>query len=327
MPWNFPYWQVVRFAAPALAAGNVGLLKHASGVQGSAEALERAFSEAGFPAGCFQNLAIGSSRVEKVILDPRVAAVTLTGSEPAGMAVGAAAGKAIKPSVLELGGSDPFLVLADADIARAASVAAAARNQNAGQSCIAAKRFIVVKDVADAFLAAFKDAVEALVVGDPLDEATDVGPLATAAGRDDVERQVQASIAQGARLVTGGARTDGAGFGYRPTILADVRKGMPVCDEETFGPAAAVITAEDEEDAIRIANDTIFGLGASVWTADAAKAKEIARRLEAGCVFVNGMVKSDPRLPFGGVKRSGYGRELSSYGLREFVNVKTVWIA
>ncbi|MBI4261961.1 NAD-dependent succinate-semialdehyde dehydrogenase [Candidatus Uhrbacteria bacterium] len=326
MPWNFPFWQVIRFAAPALMAGNVGILKHASNVPQCALALEALFLEAGFPEGVFQSLLIGSGKVETIIEDPRVCAVTLTGSEGAGSQVAAAAGRALKKTVMELGGSDPFIVLGDADLGAACTVAANARLQNNGQSCIAAKRFIVVREQYDAFVDRFKSAMQLMIVGDPLDEATNVGPLATAQIRDDLDRQVQGSIAQGARLVCGGTRMEGKGYFYAPTILADVKKGMLVYDEEVFGPVAAVIRVRDVEEAIAVANDTPYGLGASLWTRNTDEAKKIARRLEAGAVFVNGMVKSDPRLPFGGVKRSGYGRELSHYGLKEFVNVKTVWM-
>lgn len=326
MPWNFPYWQVLRFAAPALMAGNVGLLKHASNVPQCALAIEQAFTEAGFPAGVFQNLMIGSSRVEKVINDVRVAAVTLTGSEYAGSQVAMQAGKAIKKSVLELGGSDPFIVLADADVDKAAAVACTARLQNAGQSCIAAKRFIVMRAVSDQFIAAFKAGFEAMTMGDPLNEQTTVGPLANKKLRDDLAAQVDQSIALGARLVIGGKAGQGAGAFYEPTILADVKKGMPVYDQETFGPAAAVIIVDSEDEAIAVANDTEFGLGSSLWTQDREKAKRLAPRIQAGCVFVNSMVKSDPRLPFGGIKKSGFGRELADFGLREFVNIKTVWV-
>ncbi len=326
MPWNFPFWQVIRFAAPALMAGNVGLLKHASNVPQCALALEALFLEAGFPEGVFQSLLIGSQKVERVIMDPRVRAVTLTGSEGAGSQVAAATGRALKKTVMELGGSDPFIVLADADLGEACTVAVNARLQNNGQSCIAAKRFIVVEEQYDAFVHRFSAVMQSMIVGDPLKESTNVGPLATAQIRDDLDRQVQGSIARGARLVLGGKQLGGKGFFYEPTILADVKRGMPVYDEEVFGPVAAVIRVRDAEEAIAVANDTPYGLGASLWTADLTLAKKIARRLEAGAVFVNGMVKSDPRLPFGGIKRSGYGRELSSYGLKEFVNIKTVWM-
>ncbi len=327
MPWNFPFWQVMRFAAPALMAGNVGVLKHASNVPQCAAAFEQLFTDAGFPEGVFQNLAIGSGKVERVLRHPAVWGVALTGSEGAGKAVGSLAGSLVKKSVLELGGSDPFIVLEDADVARAAQVGAYARLQNNGQSCIAAKRFIVLDAVHDAFLAAFTEQFAAQTVGDPLDEKTTVGPLANEGGLRDIERQVKDAVAQGARLVTGGSRVGATGYFYAPTILADVRADMPVAQEEFFGPVALVFRARSEEEALALANGTPFGLGSSVWTADPDRAKRLAPRIRAGSVFVNGLVKSDPRLPFGGTGVSGYGRELSSYGLREFVNVKTVWIA
>ncbi len=326
MPWNFPFWQVMRFAAPAIMAGNTGVLKHASNVPQCAMALEDAFRKAGFPEGVFTNLMIGSSRVERVINDPRIKAVTLTGSEYAGSQVAMQAGKAIKKSVLELGGSDPFIVLADADVEKAAGIACTARLQNAGQSCIAAKRFIVERTVADRFVAAFKKGFEAMVVGDPMDEKTTMGPLANKTLRDELDKQVKDSVAKGAQIVTGGKPRAGVGAFYEPTILINVKKGMAAYDQETFGPVAAVITVENEEDAVRVANDTDLGLGSVIFTQDREKAKRLASRIDAGCVFVNSMVKSDPRLPFGGTKKSGYGRELSRYGFREFVNIKTVWV-
>lgn len=332
MPWNFPLWQVFRFSAPALMAGNVGLLKHASNVPQCARLIEELHERAGFPEGAFQNLFISAQTVERVIRDPRVAAVTLTGSERAGRSVAAIAGDEIKKIVLELGGSDPFIVLADADIELASSVGVQARLQNAGQSCIAAKRFLVVESVLEEFLSALVGKYAALRVGDPLDDTTDVGPLASEAMLADIERQVDASVKKGARVEIGGPDSplrrgpERRGYFYPPTILSRVTNGMPAYSEELFGPVAAVIAVKDEDDAIRIANDTSFGLGASLWTRDTQKAKALARRIEAGAVFVNGMVKSDPRLPFGGIKRSGYGRELSAYGMKEFVNVKTVWI-
>jgi succinate-semialdehyde dehydrogenase/glutarate-semialdehyde dehydrogenase len=327
MPWNFPFWQVLRFAAPAVMAGNVGLLKHASNVPQCAQAIEAAFAAAGFPKGVFQNLAVGSAKVEGIINHPVVKAVTLTGSEFAGSQVARQAGKAIKKTVLELGGSDPFIVLADADVEAAATVACTARLQNAGQSCIAAKRFIVVASVADRFVASFKKAFEGMVLGDPLQAATTVGPVATKKIRDELHVQVEKSIKLGAKAIIGGKQRAGKGFFYEPTILVDVKKGMPAYDQETFGPVAAVIVVADEEEAIAVANDTNLGLGSSLWTKDLAKAKFLASRINAGCVFINAMVKSDPRLPFGGINTSGYGRELSHYGLKEFVNIKTVWIA
>lgn len=327
MPWNFPYWQVFRFAAPALMAGNVGLLKHASNVPGCALAIEEVFRRAGFPEGCFQTLMIGSRAVEAVIRDEAVKAVTLTGSEPAGVAVASAAGSSLKKTVLELGGSDPFVILADADVPAAAKAAAAARCINNGQSCIASKRFIVVEAVADAFEAAFVASMAALRVGDPMDLGTDVGPMAREDLLAELHDQVERSVRAGADLRLGGKRLEGHGAFYPPTVLSGVRPGMPAFDEETFGPVAAVIRAADEEEAVAFANRSAFGLGASLWTRDTARGEALARRIESGSVFVNGPVKSDPRLPFGGVKRSGYGRELSAFGIREFVNIKTVWIA
>ena len=327
MPWNFPFWQVMRFAAPALMAGNVGVLKHASNVPQCAQAFADAFDEAGFPPGVFQNLAIGSSKVERVIRHRSVQGVALTGSEFAGSKVAELAGSLIKKTVLELGGSDPFIVLEDADVANAAKIAAKARLQNNGQSCIAAKRFIVVDAVYHEFLDAFTKEVEAYVVGDPMETATTLGPLVNAAGREDLEKQVAESVAKGARIVTGGKRVGERGFFYAPTILADVVPGMPAYHDELFGPVASLIRVHDADEAIRVANDTPFGLGGSVWTKDVERGKLLAARVRAGAVFVNGMVKSDPRLPFGGTGVSGYGRELSLHGIREFVNVKTVWVA
>ncbi|MBR9974687.1 MAG: NAD-dependent succinate-semialdehyde dehydrogenase [Bacteroidetes bacterium] len=326
MPWNFPFWQVFRFAAPALMAGNTCLLKHASNVPGCALMIEEVFHRAGFPQDCFRTLMLPSSGVQAVIEHPAVAAVTLTGSESAGSHVAAAAGKRLKKSVLELGGSDPFIVLGDADIAEAARTGALARMINTGQSCIAAKRFIVTEDAAEEFLAAFVSAVVNMRIGDPMDDATEVGALAREDLLLDLDAQVRASVAQGAEVLTGGRRLDGPGIFYLPTVLGNVQKGMPAFDEETFGPVAAVITVSDEDEAVAVANDSEFGLGASLWTRDRERALRLLPRIEAGSVFVNGLVKSDPRLPFGGIKRSGYGRELSHYGIREFVNIKTVWI-
>ena len=326
MPWNFPLWQVFRFAAPALAAGNTGLLKHASNVPQCALAIESVFADAGFPAGVFRTLMIAASQVEGVIADARVHAVTLTGSEPAGRKVAAAAGAHLKKSVLELGGSDPFIVLEDADLDNAVKVAVQSRFLNAGQSCIAAKRFIVVEAVVDDFVASFKQGAEQLRLGDPAKEETTLAPMARGDLRDELHKQVQASLARGAVLSCGGAALPGAGFYYAATLLDHVAPGMPAHDEELFGPVAAVIRARDERDALRIANASRFGLGGSVWTRDAARGEAIARQVQAGACFVNGLVKSDPRLPFGGVKASGYGRELSHHGLREFVNAKTVWL-
>jgi succinate-semialdehyde dehydrogenase/glutarate-semialdehyde dehydrogenase len=326
MPWNFPFWQAFRAGLPALAAGNVMLLKHSSNVPQSAIAIEEVFREAGVPQGVFQTLLVGPSAVDGIIEDHRVAGVTLTGSEAAGARVASTAAKRIKKAVLELGGSDPFIVLADADINAAATVACRARNQNNGQSCIAAKRFIVVESVADEFEELFAAAVKALKIGDPKERDVQIGPLARADLVDDLERQVKESVRLGARPLTGGKRVDGAGNFFEPTVLADVRPGMPVYHEETFGPVAAVIRVSDDEEALRVANDTEFGLGSSIWTADVDRARQLAERVEAGMVFINGMVASDARLPFGGVKKSGYGRELSSYGIKEFTNMQTIWI-
>ncbi|TAN34974.1 NAD-dependent succinate-semialdehyde dehydrogenase [bacterium] len=326
MPWNFPFWQAFRAALPALVAGNVMLLKHASNVPQAALAIEEVFREAGVPEGVFQTLLVGSGAVERILSDHRVAGVTLTGSEAAGALVAATAGRTLKKSVLELGGSDPFIVLADADLKAAATVACRARNQNNGQSCIAAKRFIVEESVAEEFEELFAAAVGALKVGNPMDRGNQVGPLARADLVDDLERQVSESVRLGARVLTGGKRVDGDGCYFEPTVLAGVRPGMPAYHEETFGPVAAVIRVKDAEDALRVANDSDFGLGSSIWTADVERGKKLAERVEAGLVFVNGMVASDARLPFGGVKRSGYGRELSPYGIKEFTNIQTVWV-
>jgi succinate-semialdehyde dehydrogenase / glutarate-semialdehyde dehydrogenase len=327
MPWNFPFWQVFRFAVPALMAGNAGVLKHASNVPRCALEIEEVFRDAGFPRGLFATVLVGSSAVGGLIADPRIVAVTLTGSEHAGSQVAERAGRELKKTVLELGGSDPFIVLADADVAAAARTAADARLVNSGQSCIAAKRFIVVEAVAEAFLAQFTEELRSRRMGDPLARDTQVGPQARVDLRDALHRQVEESVNRGARRVLGGEIPPGKGAFYPATLLSAVDKGMPAFDEETFGPVAAVIRAKDEADAIRLANDSPFGLGASLWTQDRARAERLAARIEAGAVFVNGLVKSDPRLPFGGIKRSGYGRELSEYGIREFVNIKSVWIA
>jgi len=327
MPWNFPFWQVFRFAAPALMAGNAAVLKHASNVPRCALTIEEIFREAGFPRGLFATALVGSSAVPALIADRRVAAVTLTGSDHAGSQVAQHAGRELKKTVLELGGSDPFIVLADADLAAAASTAADARLVNSGQSCIAAKRFIVVEAVADRFLDRFVQELRSRRVGDPLARETQVGPQARVDLRDALHRQVEESVKRGAKLLLGGQVPPGKGAFYPATLLTAVDKGMPAFDEETFGPVAAVIRAKDEADAVRLANDSQFGLGASLWTQDRARAERMAAQIEAGSVFVNGLVKSDPRLPFGGIKRSGYGRELSEYGIREFVNIKSVWIA
>jgi succinate-semialdehyde dehydrogenase/glutarate-semialdehyde dehydrogenase len=324
MPWNFPLWQVFRFIAPALTAGNVGLLKHASNVPGCALAIEGVLRQAGFPEGAFQTLLIGSAPVSGIIADPRVAAVTLTGSEPAGRAVGRAAGDAIKPSVLELGGSDPLIVLADADLDHAVAGAVLGRMINSGQSCIAAKRFIVEGAVYDAFVQRLTAALGALKVGDPRSDDTDIGPLARPEFVAEIHDQVRRSIAQGARCVLGGEAPEGPGCFYPPTLLADVTDAMAAFREETFGPVAVAIRASDADHAIALANDSEFGLGASIWT-DMARGISLAPRIDAGHVAINGIVKSDPRLPFGGVKRSGYGRELARYGQQAFMNVKAVW--
>jgi succinate-semialdehyde dehydrogenase/glutarate-semialdehyde dehydrogenase len=327
MPWNFPFWQVFRFAAPALMAGNAGILKHASNVPQCALAIEEVFRDAGFPRGLFSAVLIGGSRVAPLIADPRIVAVTLTGSDLAGRKVAEQAGRALKKTVLELGGSDPYIVFPDADLPAAARTAADARLINSGQSCIAAKRFIVVEPAADQFLERFFVELRARRMGDPLARETQVGPQARVDLRDALHQQVEESIKRGAKLLLGGVVPAGKGAFYPPTLLTAVDKGMPAFDEETFGPVAAVIRAKDETDAVRLANDSPFGLGASVWTQDLARAERIAAEIEAGAVFVNGLVKSDPRLPFGGIKLSGYGRELSEYGIREFVNIKSVWIA
>jgi succinate-semialdehyde dehydrogenase/glutarate-semialdehyde dehydrogenase len=324
MPWNFPFWQVIRFAAPAIAAGNVGLLKHASNVPQCALAIEQLFEEAGAPGGVFQTLLIGSEPVARILADDRVAATTLTGSEAAGSSVASIAGKHIKKTVLELGGSDPFIVMPSADLDTAVKTAVTARTINNGQSCIAAKRFIVAEPIADRFTDAFVDRMRTLVVADPMDERTDVGPLATDQIRRDLHDQVSRATAAGAKVRLGGRAREGAGFFYEPTILTDVSADSPALTEETFGPVAAVVRARDVDHAIKIANDSRFGLGAAAWTRDTSEIERFARGLAAGTVVINGMVASDPRFPFGGVKRSGYGRELSQFGIREFVNIKTV---
>jgi succinate-semialdehyde dehydrogenase/glutarate-semialdehyde dehydrogenase len=327
MPWNFPFWQVFRFAAPALMAGNVALLKHASNVPQCALAIEDIFRRAGFADGVFQTLLVESGRMGRIIDDPRVVAVTLTGSDRAGSEVAARAGAQIKKTVLELGGSDPFIVMPSADMENTAGMAARARTINNGQSCIAAKRFIVADAVADEFERRFTQAMQQLRVGDPMEPSTDVGPLATEEILLTLEDQVRQSVAAGARVLTGGARLEERpGYYYAPTILADVPAGVPAYREELFGPVAVVLRARDAADAVRLANDSPFGLGASVWTRDEDEQRYFIEEIQTGLVFVNGMVASDPRLPFGGVKRSGYGRELGRWGLREFVNVKTVWL-
>jgi len=324
MPWNFPFWQVYRFAVPALMAGNAGLLKHASNVPGCALAIESAFEQAGFPADVFRTLLIHSKQVQTVIEHPLVRAVTLTGSTPAGKAVAAQAGGVLKKTVLELGGSDAYVVLEDADVEGAAATCVNSRLINAGQSCVAAKRFIVVRPVLEAFTRRFVELMESKTVGDPLIEGTDVGPQARHDLRDALHKQVRSSIERGASLLLGGEIPPGEGAFYPPTVLTNVKPGMPAYDEELFGPVAAIIQAADETDAVRIANDSIFGLGAAVFTKDSSRGERVARRLDAGATFVNSLVASDPRLPFGGIKESGYGRELGAYGIKEFVNAKTV---
>jgi succinate-semialdehyde dehydrogenase / glutarate-semialdehyde dehydrogenase len=327
MPWNFPYWQVIRAAAPALMAGNAVILKHAANVPRCARAIEATFREAGLPAGLFASLFVDHKAAMRLLDDRRVAALTLTGSDRAGRELAERAGRALKKCVLELGGSDPFIVLDDADVERAAKVAADARLLNSGQSCIAAKRFIATAGVHDAFLARFLDELRARKVGDPLVTGTDVGPLARHDLRDALHRQVVASRAAGATVVLGGGVPEGPGAFYPVTVVTGAAPGVAAFDEETFGPVAAVVRAADERQAIELANATRFGLGASLWTRDTARAERIAAEIESGCVFVNGLVKSDPRLPFGGIKDSGFGRELSAEGIHEFVNAKTVWIA
>lgn len=328
MPWNFPFWQVFRFAAPALMAGNAGVLKHASNVQMSAAAIEDIFVESGFPAGSFVNLAIGSAKVEAVIRDPRIKAITLTGSEKAGSAVARTAGEEIKKTVLELGGSDPFIVLADADLDAAVAAAVTARMQyNGGQSCIAAKRFIVEEPVIKNFTEKLKIAVNQLRMGDPTETSTDIGPLANEQMVADVEQQIKKSVEMGAQVISGGERGDLNGCYFQPTIVTELNLDMPVCAQETFGPVFAVISAKDVDEAINIANSSPYGLGANLFSSDIQKAQQyIVSKIESGAVFINGPMKSDPRLPFGGVKKSGYGRELSHYGIKEFVNVKTIWV-
>jgi succinate-semialdehyde dehydrogenase/glutarate-semialdehyde dehydrogenase len=326
MPWNFPFWQVFRFAAPSLMAGNAAVLKHASNVPGCALAIEQIFREAGFPENVFRTLMIPSSMVKPVIEHPYIAAVTLTGSESAGSSVAETAGKNIKKTVLELGGSDAFIILEDADMDKAVQTAVTARMINQGQSCIAAKRFIVVESRVREFEEKIKSAFQDLKIGNPMDTETQVGPLARIDLVDDIDRQVKRSVEMGARLVSGGFRSEMPGFYYTPTILSDVKKGMPVYDQETFGPVIAIIAVKNEGEAISTANDSEFGLGGSAWTKDLIRGEAVARKINTGAIFVNGLTKSDPRLPFGGIKRSGYGRELSSYGIKEFVNIKTIWI-
>ena len=327
MPWNFPFWQVFRFAAPALMAGNVGILKHAANVPQCALAIEQVFCRAGFDEGAFQTLLIEADQVERLIVDPRIKAVTLTGSEKAGSAVGSTAAREIKKSVLELGGSDPFIVMPSADFGLAVSTAVKARTINTGQSCIAAKRFFIADKIYDDFLNRFVEQMRSLKIGDPFDETTEIGPLATEQILNGVHQQVQKSIAAGAKLLTGGNRIAGPGFFYEPTVLVDVPTNSPAFREEVFGPVAAVFRVRDAEEAIDLANDHRYGLAASAWTNDPIEQELFASELESGMVFINAMSASDPRLPFGGVKRSGFGRELGAAGIREFMNAKTIWIA
>jgi succinate-semialdehyde dehydrogenase/glutarate-semialdehyde dehydrogenase len=326
MPWNFPLWQVVRFAAPALMLGNVGLLKHASNVPQTALYLEEACLRAGIPEGVFQTLLVGADKVEGILRDPRVKAATLTGSEPAGRSVGAIASSEIKKTVLELGGSDPFIVMPSADIGRAVEVGVKARVQNNGQSCIAAKRFILHREIADEYIVRFTQALEKLVMGDPLDPATDLGPLATASGRDDVVELVDDAVAKGARLLCGGRTPEGPGWFYPATAITDITKDMHIYREEVFGPVASIYVVDTIDEAIELANDSDFGLGSNAWTEDEAEQERFIGELEAGMVFVNWMTTSYVDLPFGGVKRSGYGRELAGPGVKEFAVTKTVWV-
>lgn len=325
MPWNFPFWQVFRFAAPAIMAGNVGILKHASNVPSCALKIMEAFLKSGFKEGVFTTLLISAKKAENLIRDKRIKGVTLTGSELAGQRVAEIAGREIKKTVLELGGSDPFIVLSDADIEKAAKIASQARNINSGQSCISAKRFIVEKKIAKKFIELFKDNLEKMKVGNPLNKETEIGPLAKQDIRVTLHNQVVQSIKLGAKVLLGGKIPDTKGYFYPVTLISNVKRNMPVIAEETFGPVAPVIIANDDEDAIRLANDTSYGLGASIWSKNIKKANNLAKEIEAGSVFINGMVKSDPRLPFGGIKLSGYGRELSEEGIKEFLNIKTIW--
>jgi succinate-semialdehyde dehydrogenase/glutarate-semialdehyde dehydrogenase len=326
MPWNYPFWQFFRFAAPAFAAGNGAVLKHANNVPQCARAIEEVVQSAGLPEGLFRTLLIQSGKVAGIIADPRIAAVTFTGSTEVGALIAEQAGRAIKKQVLELGGSDPFIVLADADVEAAAAAAVKSRFINVGQSCVNAKRFIVEEAVADRFVEAFQEGAAKLKVGDPMLGDTTIGPMARANLRDVLHSQVQQSIGAGASLKMGGELLEGQGYFYPPTVLDHVRKGMAVFKEETFGPVAAIIRVRDATEAIQVANDTEFGLGAALWSQDVTRARQMARSIEAGCVFINGMVASDPRLPFGGIKRSGYGRELGALGMREFTNIKTLWV-
>lgn len=327
MPWNFPFWQVFRFAAPALMAGNAAVLKHASNVQGSAADIERVFKLAGFPKNLFRNLIIKSNQVEAVIKNPKIKACTLTGSEYAGSKVAQASGKEIKKAVLELGGADAFIILKDADLKKAAKVAVQARMLNNGQSCIAAKRFIVDQSILNEFLSLINTELDSLKIGKPLDDGVQVGPLARADLREEIHTQVEETLKQGATLIRGGKFIEGEGYFYEPTIISNLKPNMKLYYEESFGPVFSVFTFQTEKEAISIANDSEFGLGGSLWTTDLAKGEKLARQIESGGIFINGMTKSDPRLPFGGIKKSGYGRELSHYGIKEFVNIKTIWIA
>ena len=327
MPWNFPFWQVFRFAAPALMAGNAAVLKHASNVPGCALAIQDIFIKSGFPENIFRTLMIPATQVKSVIQSHHIRAVTLTGSEPAGMEVASIAGRELKKTVLELGGSDPFIVLDVANMEQCVAASVNARMINNGQSCIAAKRFIVVESLLENFERLHKDTMSALRIGDPLDDLTQVGPLARYDLREELDDQVQACLKQGGRLVLGGHARQGSGYFYEPTIISDVSSEMSLYREETFGPVSAIIPVKDAEEAIAVANDTEFGLGASLWTQDVVLGETLARKIQSGAVFVNGMAVSDPRLPFGGIKRSGYGRELSHFGIREFVNIKSIWIA
>jgi succinate-semialdehyde dehydrogenase/glutarate-semialdehyde dehydrogenase len=326
MPWNFPFWQVFRFAGPALMAGNVGLLKHASNVPRCALAIEDIFRRAGFPDGAFQTLLVASDTVARILEDRRVAAATLTGSEPAGRSVASIAGKQIKKTVLELGGSDPFIVMPSADLPEAVTTAVKARTINNGQSCIAAKRFIVAADIYDEFERRFVEEMKSLRVGDPLDDATEIGPLATEQILKDVDEQVKTSVAAGAHILTGGKKLDRPGNFYQPTVLANIPHDSPAYCEEVFGPVALLFRVGNIDEAIKLANASTFGLGSAAWTNDQGEQDRFINELQAGCVFINGMVASDPRLPFGGIKHSGYGRELGEFGIREFVNIKTIWI-
>ena len=326
MPWNFPFWQVFRFAAPGLMAGNVGLLKHASNVPQCSLAIEDIFQRAGFPVGAFQALLIGSNAVERVLEDSRIVAATLTGSEPAGRSVAGIAGKQIKKTVLELGGSDPFIVMPSANLDEAVTTAVKARTINNGQSCIAAKRFIIASEIYVEFERLFVEKMKALSIGDPLKESTDIGPLATAQILEDLDEQVKTSVASGAHILTGGKKLEGRGNFYEPTVLANIPKDSPAYCEELFGPVALLFRVNSVDEAIQLANGTSFGLGSAAWTDDQHEQNRFIDELEAGCVFINGMVASDPRLPFGGIKNSGYGRELGEFGIREFVNIKTVWV-